>query len=55
MEFVDSGKNGPTGIRFALKTLLDISATSNRAPNYKAFEARTVSLRFKCMELFIRA
>jgi hypothetical protein len=41
MGFVDSGRDGPTGIGFTLETLLGIRANSNRAPDYKGIELKS--------------
>jgi hypothetical protein len=40
MGFVDSMRNGPTGIGYTLETLLGISANSSRAPDYKGIELK---------------
>jgi hypothetical protein len=45
MGFVESLRNGDTGVGMTLETLLGINANSNRAPDYKGIEIKTKRVR----------
>jgi hypothetical protein len=45
MGFVESLRNGDTGVGMTLETLLGIHANSNRAPDYKGIEIKTKRVR----------